>query len=105
MLQKKGEAVKKTEFPTPPNITIAEEPGRLQDMVNEAIHHALVNQSEVTTNTVYNAVVGTLREEGILEFKGPAFEQPSQAFPSTGAASAPSTIAAATSSTTQATNT
>lgn len=66
--------MKNTDFPTPSNITVPQEPSKLQDMVNEAGHHAFANHAKVMSNTVRN--VYTLRE-GDFRYKGPAYEQPS----------------------------
>lgn len=44
-------------------------------MVNEAIDQALINQSTVTSNTIHNAVVNTLRGVGNLGFKGETYVQ------------------------------
>ena len=77
---KRGEATKKTEFPLPRQITIAESSGKLQDMIDEAVHHALINQAGVMTNTVHNAVVSSLRGEAAQGFTGPAYVQPMGVF-------------------------
>jgi len=71
---KRGEAIKKSDFPTPRHITIAEEPGKMQEMVNEAVHRAFVHHAKVMSNDVHNSVVHTLRE-GDFRYKGPAYEQ------------------------------
>lgn len=57
---KRREALKKIEFLAPCQIVIAEELGKLQELVNEALHHALVNHSLVMTNTIHNVVINTL---------------------------------------------
>jgi hypothetical protein len=58
---KSGEVIKKFPPPSPRNIVIHEDPGKLTEMINEALHHALVNQSDVITNAMHNAIVQALR--------------------------------------------
>jgi hypothetical protein len=49
-------------------------------MVNSAINHALINHSNVLSNTVHNAVVRTLKEEQASpHYVGPAYHQPEPA--------------------------
>jgi len=46
----------------PRQITFEANPGKLQDMVDNAINRALINQSSVLSNTVFNAVAKTFKE-------------------------------------------
>jgi hypothetical protein len=54
---KSAEVIKKFPPPSPYNIVIHEDPRKLSEMVNEALHHALINQSDIMTNTMHNAIV------------------------------------------------
>ena len=56
MVSKGGKIIQKTNFPTPRHITIIEDPVKFQEMFDQAMHHALINQLNVMTNTVKNAV-------------------------------------------------
>ena len=56
MVGKGGKIIQKTNFPTPRHITIIEDPVKFQEMFDQAMHHALINQSGVMTSFVKNAV-------------------------------------------------
>jgi len=56
-LNKSGEVIQKQNLPLPRQVTFDPNPSRLQDMVNSAINHALINHSNVLSNTIYNALV------------------------------------------------
>jgi hypothetical protein len=60
---KSGDVIKK--FPPPPvspqYIVIHDDPGKQSEMVNEALHLALINQSDIMTNAMDNAIVQALR--------------------------------------------
>jgi hypothetical protein len=61
-------------------------------MVNSAVNHALINHSNVLSNTVYNAVVQTFKEGQVPpHYVGPAYHQPEPT--SVNAPSAPSAVA------------
>jgi hypothetical protein len=46
-------------------------------MVNSAVNHALINHSNVLSNTVHNAMVRTLKEgQASPHYVGPAYHQP-----------------------------
>ena len=61
-------------------------------MVNSAVNHALINHSNVLSNTVYNAVVQTFKEgQAPPLYAGLAYHQPGLA--SLSAPSAPSAVA------------
>ena len=60
-------------------------------MVNSAINHALINHSNVLSNTVYNVVVQTFKEgQAQSLYASPAYHQPGLS--SVVAPSAPSAI-------------
>jgi len=48
--------IQKEALPAPRQITFEANPGKLQDMVDNAINRALINQAGVLSNTVFNAV-------------------------------------------------
>jgi hypothetical protein len=56
-LNRSGEAIQKQDLPLPRQVTFDSNPGKLQEMVNSAVNHALINHSNVLYNTVHNAVV------------------------------------------------
>jgi hypothetical protein len=46
-------------------------------MVNSAVNHALINHSNVLSNTVHNVVIQTLKEgKASQHYVGPAYHQP-----------------------------
>jgi len=57
IVNKSGEVIQKQDLPIPRQVIFDPNPGKLQDMVNTAINHALINHSNVLSNTVYNVVV------------------------------------------------
>jgi hypothetical protein len=60
-------------------------------MVNSAVNHALINYSNVLSNTVHNAMVQTFKEGQVPpHYVGPAYHQPEPA--SVNAPSAPSAV-------------
>jgi len=61
-LNRSGEVIQKQDLPLPRQVTFDPNPGKLQEMVNSAINHALINHSNVLSNTIYNAVIRTLKE-------------------------------------------
>ena len=71
-------AVKKAPLPRPQQIIIQANPGRLQDMMTEAMHKSLIDQASVFNNSVQNCVKEVLREEIMSGFKGPAYYQPNR---------------------------
>jgi hypothetical protein len=61
-------------------------------MVNSVVNHALINHSNVLSNTIHNAVVRTFKEGQVPPlYVGPAYHQPEPA--SVNAPSAPSAVA------------
>jgi hypothetical protein len=60
-------------------------------MVNSAVNHALINHSNVLSNTVHNVVVRTFKEgQASPHYVGPAYHQPELA--SVNTTSAPSAV-------------
>jgi len=58
----------------PRQITFEVNPDKLQDMVDNAINRALINQSSVLSNTVFNAVARTFKEgQAPPLYVGPAY--------------------------------
>ena len=61
----------------PRQITFEANPGKLQEMVDNAINHALINQSSVLSNIVFNVVSRTFKEGQIPpSYVGPSYHQP-----------------------------
>jgi len=56
-LTRSGEVIQKQDLSLPRQVTFDSNLGKLQEMVNSAINHALINHSNVLSNTVYNAMV------------------------------------------------
>ena len=56
-LIKSGQVIQKQDLSLPRQVTFDSNPGKLQEMVNSAVNHALINHSNVLSNTVHNAVV------------------------------------------------
>ena len=72
-----GEVIQKEALPMPRQNTFEANPGKLQEIVDSAVNHALINQSGVLSNTVFNAVARTLKEGQIPpSYVGPAYHQP-----------------------------
>jgi len=61
-VHRSGEVIQKQKLSMPRHVTFDANPGKLQDMVDNAINRALINQSSVFFNTVYNAVARTFKE-------------------------------------------
>ena len=61
----------------PRQFTFEANPGKLQDMVDNAINRALINQAGVLSNTVFNTVARTFKQ-GQLQpnYVGPIYHQP-----------------------------
>ena len=57
----------------PRQITFEANPGKLQEMVDNAINRALINPSSVLSNIVFNAVARTFKEGQVPPaYVGPA---------------------------------
>jgi len=61
-INRSGEVIQKEALPMPWQITFEANLGKLQEMVDSAINHALINQSSVLSNTVFTAVARTFKE-------------------------------------------
>ena len=73
-------------------VTFDAKTGKLQDMVDNAINRALINQSSVLSNTVYNVVARTFKEgQAPPLYVGSAYHQPRLS--SVAAPSAPPAVA------------
>jgi len=61
----------------PRQVTFDANHGKLQDMVNNAINRALINHSNVLSNTIYNAEARTFKDGQTPPlYVGPAYHQP-----------------------------
>jgi len=75
-VNRSGEVIQKQNLPMPQQITFEANPGKLQDMVDNAINRALINQSSVLSNTVFNAAAKTFKEgQAPPLYMGPAYHQ------------------------------
>jgi len=61
-VNRSGEVIQKQDLSLPWQVTFDPNPGKLQDMVNNVVNNALINHSNVLSNTVYNAMVQTFKE-------------------------------------------
>jgi len=76
-INRSGEVIQKEALPAPRQITFEANPGKLQDMVDSAINHALINQAGVLSNTVFNVVARTFKEGQLPpNYVGSAYHQP-----------------------------
>jgi len=76
-INRSGEVIQKEALPTPRQITFEANPGKLQDMVDNAINRALINQAGVLSNTVFNAMARTFEQRQLPpNYVGPAYHQP-----------------------------
>ena len=71
-----GETVKNIPFPTSRQITIAEDSGKMSEMVQQSVYQAFIDQSSVISNTVYNAIISSLANGVSQGYQGPAYAQP-----------------------------
>ena len=61
----------------PRQVTFDANPGKLEEMVDSAISHALINKGGVLSNMVFNAVARTFKEGQLpLDYVGPSHHQP-----------------------------
>jgi len=75
-MNRSGEVIQKEALPAPRQITFEANPGKLQDMVDNASNRALINQAGVLSNTVFNAVARTFKEGQLPpNYVGPAYHQ------------------------------
>jgi len=76
-INRSGEVIQKEALLMPRQITFEANPGKLQEMVDNAINHVLINQSSVLSNTVFNAVARTFKEGQVPpSYVGPAYHEP-----------------------------
>jgi len=61
-INRSGEVIQKEALSAPRQITFEANPGKLQEMVDSAVNRALINQSGVLSNTVFNVVARTFKE-------------------------------------------
>jgi len=91
-VNRSGEVIQKQELPMPQQITFEANPVKLQDMVDNSINRALIDQSTVLSNTVFNTVARTFKEGQTPPlYMGPTYHQPGLS--SVMAPSAPPTVA------------
>jgi len=75
-INRSGEVIQKEALPAPRQVTFDANPGKLQDMVDNAINRALINQAGVLCNTVFNAVARTFKEGQLPpNYVGPVYHQ------------------------------
>jgi len=76
-INRSGEVIQKEALPAPRQVTFETNPGKLQDMVDNAINLALINQAYVLSNTVFNVVARTFKEGQLApNYVGPVYHQP-----------------------------
>jgi len=76
-INRSGEVIQKEALPAPRQISFEANPGKLQEMVDSAVNRALINQSGVLSNTVFNAVSRTFKEGQVPpSYVGPTYHQP-----------------------------
>ena len=76
-INRSGEVIQKEALPAPQQITFQANTGKLQEMVDSAVHRALINQFGVLSNTVFNAVARTFKEGQVPpSYVGPTYHQP-----------------------------
>ena len=75
-VNRSGEVIQKEALPMPRQITFEANPGKLQEMVDNTINRALISQSSVLSNTVFNAVARTFKEGQVPQsYVGPTYHQ------------------------------
>jgi len=76
-INRSGEVIQKEALSAPWQITFEANPGKLQEMVDSAVNRALINQSGVLSNIVFNAVARTFKERQVPpSYVGPVYHQP-----------------------------
>jgi len=76
-INRSGEVIHKEPLPAPRQDTFEANLGKLQDMVDNAINRALINQAGVLSNAVFNAVARTFKEGQLPpNYVGPVYHQP-----------------------------
>jgi len=76
-INRSGEVIQKEALPAPRQVTFDANPGKLQDMADNAINRALINQAGVLSNTIFNAVARTFKEGQLPpNYVGAVYHQP-----------------------------
>ena len=75
-VNRRGEVIKKLNFPSLQPLSEAQCENRILDMVNQAVAHAFIDHSNVMNNTVHNAVLNMLIGKGTQGFIGPCYRAP-----------------------------
>ena len=76
-INRSGKVIQKEALPMPRQLTFEANPGKLQDMVDNAINRALINQAGVLSNTVFNVMARTFKEGQLPpNYVGPSHHQP-----------------------------
>jgi len=76
-INRSSEVIQKEALPAPRQVTFEANPGKLQDMVDNAINRALINQAGVLSNTVFNTVARTFKKGQLPpNYVGPVYHQP-----------------------------
>jgi len=68
-VNRSGEVIQKEALPMPRQITFEANPGKLHEMVDNAINRALINQSSVLSNTVFNVVARLSKKDKYRRLK------------------------------------
>ena len=56
MVGREGKVIHKTNLPTLCHVTVTEDPMKFQEMFDQAMHHTMINQPKVRTNSNQNAI-------------------------------------------------
>jgi len=76
-INRSSEMIQKEALLAPRQITFEANPSKLQEMVDSAVNRALINQSGLPSNTVFNTVARTSKEgQAPPTYVGPAYHQP-----------------------------
>jgi len=72
---RQGKVIQKGALPSPHPITITQDPMKFQELFDQAMHHTLINQSKVMTNSVQNAIYQMINSQLTPGYKGSAYSQ------------------------------
>jgi len=76
-INRSGEVIQKEALLMPRQVTFDANPSKLQDMVDNAINRAFINQAGVLSNTDFNAMARTFKEGQLPpNYVGPSYHQP-----------------------------
>jgi hypothetical protein len=70
---KRGEAIQKNAFSKLREITITKDVVKFQEMFDQAMHHAMINQSNVLMNSIQNVVRETIASGLQMGYKGSCY--------------------------------